>query len=125
MANNKILLKKSNVENKKPVDLDYGEIALNYHDGNIYYKNSNNVMSEIKRLDERLNATDVSNMIYDTNEDLIEVEYITGNKILFNYTNGDLTSADYYATDGTTHLYTQTLTYDTNGNITGSSWSII
>lgn len=41
---NKIILKKSSVPEKVPQtgDLDYGELALNYADGKIYYKNSNN-----------------------------------------------------------------------------------
>jgi hypothetical protein len=41
---NKVLLKKSSVTAKVPVaaDLDYGEIALNYQDGKIYYKKADN-----------------------------------------------------------------------------------
>ena len=41
---NKVLLKKSSVAAKVPVaaDLDYGEIALNYQDGKIYYKKADN-----------------------------------------------------------------------------------
>lgn len=39
---NKIVLKKSSVTNKVPLttDLDYGELALNYTDGKLYYKKS-------------------------------------------------------------------------------------
>lgn len=45
----KITLKKSNVANKVPLttDLDYGELALNYTDGKLYYKNNSNVISSI------------------------------------------------------------------------------
>jgi hypothetical protein len=41
---NKIILKKSSVLNKVPLDTDivYGELALNYADGKLYYKNANN-----------------------------------------------------------------------------------
>jgi hypothetical protein len=41
---NKVLLKKSSVPAKIPVpsDLDYGELAINYADGKLYFKNSNN-----------------------------------------------------------------------------------
>ena len=41
---NKVLLKKSSVAAKVPLaaDLDYGEIALNYQDGKIYYKKADN-----------------------------------------------------------------------------------
>ena len=45
---NKVLLKKSSVGSKIPTtsDLDYGELALNYADGKLYYKTaSNNIKS--------------------------------------------------------------------------------
>jgi hypothetical protein len=45
---NKIILKKSSVSNKVPLstDLEYGELALNYSDGKLYFKNaSNNIES--------------------------------------------------------------------------------
>ena len=45
---NKVLLKKSSVIGKAPAttDLDYGELALNYADGLLYFKNaSNNIQS--------------------------------------------------------------------------------
>lgn len=43
MSNN-IILKKSSVGDKVPApsDLQYGELALNYNDGNLFYKNSSN-----------------------------------------------------------------------------------
>lgn len=42
----KIVLKKSSVESKVPLaaDLDYGELALNYADGKLYFKNASNVI---------------------------------------------------------------------------------
>lgn len=41
---NKIVLKKSSVASKVPTtsDLDYGEVALNYADGKLYYKTASN-----------------------------------------------------------------------------------
>lgn len=44
---NKVLLKKSSVGAKVPLltDLDYGEVALNYADGKLYFKNSSNVIT--------------------------------------------------------------------------------
>ena len=41
---NTIILKKSSVANKIPAntDLVFGELAINYNDGRLYYKNSNN-----------------------------------------------------------------------------------
>ena len=43
---NKLLLKKSSVTEKVPLttDLDYGELALNYADGKLYYKKSNDLV---------------------------------------------------------------------------------
>ncbi len=43
---NKVLLKKSSVAAKVPLttDLDYGELALNYTDGKLYFKNASNVV---------------------------------------------------------------------------------
>ena len=43
---NKVLLKKSSVTSKVPLttDLDYGELALNYADGKLYFKNSSNAI---------------------------------------------------------------------------------
>lgn len=46
---NKVLLKKSSVVAKVPTtsDLDYGEVAINYADGKVYYKNSGNTIDHI------------------------------------------------------------------------------
>lgn len=123
---NKILHKKSAIENKIPApsSLDLGEIAINYMDGNIFIKKADNSIAEMKRLDERLNSTDVINMNYNIDGDLVEVNYSTGNKTVLNYNNdGDLSSVYYYGINGTTHLYTQTLNYDIDGNLTSTSWT--
>ena len=46
---NKVLLKKSSTAAKVPVvgDLDYGELALNYTDGKLYYKTASNTIDSI------------------------------------------------------------------------------
>lgn len=46
---NKLLLKKSSVTGKVPLstDLEYGELALNYQDGKLYYKKADNTISDI------------------------------------------------------------------------------
>jgi hypothetical protein len=48
MANN-IILKKSSTNDKVPLpgDLQYGELALNFADGNLFYKNSANAITTI------------------------------------------------------------------------------
>ena len=59
---NKIILKKSSVVDKVPLagDLDYGELAINYADGKIYFKASNNSVKYfkdiLKQIDIALNA---------------------------------------------------------------------
>lgn len=47
---NKVLLKKSSVTSKVPLttDLDYGELALNYADGKLYFKNSSNTITSFQ-----------------------------------------------------------------------------
>lgn len=42
----KVILKKSSVAAKIPLvtDLDYGELAINYADGKLYYKKSDNTI---------------------------------------------------------------------------------
>lgn len=46
---NKIILKKSSVAAKVPLtsDLEYGELALNYADGKLFYKTASNTIAEI------------------------------------------------------------------------------
>lgn len=48
MSNN-IILKKSSVGDKVPLasDLEHGELALNFTDGNLFYKNNSNVITTI------------------------------------------------------------------------------
>ena len=45
----KIKLKKSSVTGKQPQvsDLDHGELAVNYADGVLYYKNTSNTIASI------------------------------------------------------------------------------
>jgi hypothetical protein len=46
---NKITIKRSAVPNKipQPEDLDFGEFAINYNDGNLFFKNSSNTISTL------------------------------------------------------------------------------
>jgi hypothetical protein len=48
--NQKIILKKSSVPGKEPQtsDLQYGELAINYADGKIFYKRSDNTIQKIE-----------------------------------------------------------------------------
>jgi hypothetical protein len=95
-------LKKSSVTGKVPLitDLDYGEIALNYADGIIYYKTATNTIGTIAAV----NTT--------TNRNVVQVT-ATNNQINFTITGGYtpgyidvylngvlLDNSDYTATDG-------------------------
>jgi hypothetical protein len=50
---NKILLKKSSVQGKIPgaFDIEYGELALNFSDGRLYFKDSNNDIQFFEKAD--------------------------------------------------------------------------
>jgi hypothetical protein len=60
----KIKLKNSSVTNKVPLvgDLDYGELAINYADGNLFYKNSSNLIKKFE--DSAHTNIEVANVLY-------------------------------------------------------------
>ena len=60
----KIILKKSNVASKVPAvgDLDYGELALNYTDGKLWYKNNSNVITQLNASSGSTYSTYTSNV---------------------------------------------------------------
>lgn len=67
---NRIILKKSSVATKvpEPTDLEYGELALNYADGKLYYKSATNQIKTFAN-QEQINttittSTEVSNVLY-------------------------------------------------------------
>jgi hypothetical protein len=65
----KIILKKSSVTNKTPVvgDLEYGELALNYADGKLFYKRSDNTVQQLNPSGS--GSGDMLKSTYDTNND--------------------------------------------------------
>ena len=58
----KIILKKSSVASKIPTtgDLDYGELAINYAEGRLYYKNSSNVIKNF------IDSDNLLSVVYNT-----------------------------------------------------------
>jgi hypothetical protein len=58
MSTTAIKLKKSSVVGKAPTDSDlsYGEVAINYADGRLYYKNSSNVIKNFVDSDLVINS---------------------------------------------------------------------
>mgnify|MGYP000170753160 CR=1 FL=1 len=84
MATPKVLIKRSSVAGRIPTagDLDYGELAINYQDGKVYYKDaSNNIKAFIDsaRVEEIANAVEVvANAQLDSSEvtNLIDSAYV-------------------------------------------------
>jgi hypothetical protein len=106
---NKIKLKNSSVVNKAPAatDLEYGELALNYADGKLYYKKSNGTTIDYFSSDARAPGVSSSTSTLD-----FKTYTATATQTIFNvtytvpyvnvYVNGVLLSnADYTATSGT------------------------
>lgn len=64
----KIILKKSSVAAKVPLvaDLDYGELALNYADGKLYYKKSDNTIQILNA--SGTGSGDMLKSVYDTDD---------------------------------------------------------
>ncbi len=79
---NKLLLKKSSVVAKIPTtaDLDYGELALNYADGKLYYKTSGNTIDAFASASASAAVTSVVGLTGDvsTTQILTAIETIDG-----------------------------------------------
>lgn len=70
---NRVLLKKSSVSNRVPVeaDLEYGELALNYADEKLYFKNSSNAIKAFKVTQSQLTiGTGLSGTSYNGTSDV-------------------------------------------------------
>ena len=82
MANTIIALKKSSTPASAPSSLEFGELALNYADGKLYYKNVNSAIVEIAGSSQSDFATINANgtlIIADTPGDILTIE--AGNNI--------------------------------------------
>ena len=63
MANTSILLKRSGLTGITPSSLNFGELALNYYDGKIYYKNASSVITSIGSVNSFANINANSTLI--------------------------------------------------------------
>ncbi|NBQ98367.1 MAG: hypothetical protein EBT26_01975 [Microbacteriaceae bacterium] len=106
---NKVILKKSSVVGKVPLaaDLDYGEVAINYADGKLFYKKTDNTIAEISGAGGVGNNNLQTRRVYEftatNNQTTFSVPngYIVGGIDVI--INGSLlASTDYTATNGTT-----------------------
>lgn len=69
-----------------------------------------------------LSGISVTEFTYNADNTLATMTYATGNKKVFTYAAGKLSTVEYYGTDGTTLLRTQTFTY-TGNLLTAAPWS--
>ena len=100
---NRVLLKKSSVSAKVPLstDLEYGEVALNYQDGKLYFKTAGN---NVEHFDSR---TIVAQKKQEYAATASQTTFtVTGGYVLTTvqvFANGiALAYSDYTATNGTT-----------------------
>lgn len=107
-----IKLKKSSVTGRAPTsgDLDHGELALNFADGRLYYKNSSNVIK---------NFVDSDILASVINSDVKTLDQVTtqGNTTSNSITVGGLTSAGILYPDSDGGIAGYALTTDGNDNL--------
>lgn len=112
---NKILLKKSSVVGKVPQisDVEFGELAINFADGRLYFKNANNVVDFFESnqaLDDKLkpnllpfraaNDADLGLVVSAGSEEYdLNLGSVSGGKS-FAYSFGEVTEATIVNDDG-------------------------
>lgn len=84
---NKVLLKKSSVAAKVPLttDLDYGELALNYSDEKIYFKNASNAIKSFTAVDwtkRSVRVATTANITLSGTQTIDGVAVVAGDRVL-------------------------------------------
>lgn len=84
---NKIVLKKSSVAAKVPLttDLDYGELALNYSDEKLYFKNASNVIKSFTAVDwakRSVKVATTANITLSGTQTIDGVALVAGDRVL-------------------------------------------
>jgi hypothetical protein len=104
---NKILLKKSSVTTKVPalIDLDYGELAINYTDGKLYYKTASNTVKSFTEDSSVVTLTGTQTLTNKTID--LTSNTLTGTLAQFNTA---LSDDDFAALTATQTLSNKTLT---------------
>lgn len=148
---NKIILKKSSVASKVPLtsDLDYGELALNYTDGKLYFKDATNNISSIGGGVEIANDSSTNGDRYivwsDQTSGSTEGVKVTSTKLKFNPSSGrfqstgvgaasgvlemaNTVSANYAIAAGYNAISAGPMTIETGAELTipdGSVWTVV
>jgi len=104
-----IKLKKSSVPGRLPqaADLEYGELAINYADGQLYYKKSDNTVATIGG-GGVLGTRTITEATAANNQTIFSISggYTVG-FVDVTINGSQLSSADYTATNGTTVVLTE------------------
>lgn len=103
MSNNKVVLKRSAIAGRVPLanSLDYGELALNYTDGKLYYKDVDNIIRSIGSGGTGFQSLYRQTYVATTGQTSFAINYTAPNVDVF--VNGiRLKPADYTATSGST-----------------------
>ena len=122
MSNTKLKLKKSSISGRVPgvSDLDYGELAINYADGKLYYRTSSDTIKSFTAGDVALDSAAISSIISSD----VDSDYVISKTGL---TSSELQlldglSSDLVTVDGTQTLSNKTLESATlNSPIFGDS----
>jgi len=125
---NKFLLKKSSVAGRVPTtaDLEYGELALNYADGKLYYKTSSNTVSSLGGSGGANNFTQIDRQSYTatSGQTTFSISYIV--PYVDVYINGvHLSDEDYTATTGNTIVLSEACSAGDQVDLVGFSGTII
>lgn len=122
---NKIILKKSSVMGRVPTvsDLDYGELALNYADGKLYFKNSSNAISS---LGGSTNFTQIDRQSYTATAGADTFAITYSPPYVDVYINGvHLSDEDYTAINGTSIVLLQACSAGDQVDLVGYSGGLI
>lgn len=107
MANTKVILKKSGSTGNTPNTLEYGELAINYADGVLFYKTSNGTISTISTGSEGSASSNAA---------LQQVTF-TGDGSTVNFNLGTTTTSDSYVVASINGLIQDPSTYSVDRNI--------
>ena len=122
---NRFLIKKSSIAGRIPVagDLEYGELALNYTDGKLYYKTSSN---SIASLGGGNNYVQIDRQSYTATAGQVTFNIAYVAPYVDVYINGvHMSDEDYTATSGSTVVLTQACSAGDQVDLMGFSGTLI